>query len=132
MEGDLPDGWRLQYRPLPGRLLGETVWPTMTITIDPRCPAASQRCTLQHELIHIERGPVPRDAVLAAREDLAVEKAAARRLIGVRGLGEALAESDHLGHVAELLHVDPDTLTVRLNHLHPAERAYLKNRLENR
>lgn len=107
------------------------MWPTMTITIDPRCPAASQRCTLEHERIHIERGPAPDDEVLTAREELAVEKAVARRLIDVRELGEALAESDNLGHVAELLRVDPDTLTVRLKHLHPAERAYLKQRLED-
>ena len=49
----------------------------------------------------------------------------------MRDLGEALAESDLLGHVAETLHVDPDMLTVRLAHLHPAERAYLKRRLHD-
>ena len=130
MEGELPDGWTLKYQPLPGRTLGETVWPTKTITIDPRCPPASQRCTLVHEMLHVERGPLPDEITLAAREELAVEKATARRLIDTRELGEALAESDHLGYVAERLHVDPDTLTVRLRHLHPAERAYLRRRLD--
>jgi len=131
MEGELPDGWTLTYRPLPGRLLGETVWPARTITIDPRIPPAASRCTLCHELVHVERGPAPADPVLQAREELAVEKESARRLIPIRALGEVLAESTQLGYAAELLHVDPDLLTVRLNHLHPAERAYLKNRLEN-
>ena len=131
MEGDLPEGWTLEYQPLPGRTLGTTTWASRTITIDPRIPAAAARCTLCHELVHVERGPVPSEAVLRAREELAVEKESARRLISIRALGEAMAESTHLGHVAETLHVDPDTLTVRLRHLHPAERAYLKHRLEN-
>lgn len=112
--------------------MGETCWPASTVTIDPTYPPPAQRCTLAHELIHVERGPVLDEPVLTAREELAVEKETARRLIDVRDLGEAMAESDQLGHVAELLHVDPDTLTVRLTHLHPAERAYLKRRLAAR
>ncbi len=101
------------------------------ITVNPDYPETVQRCTLVHELVHVERGPVLDEPGLAGREELAVRKIAARRLINIRELGEAMAESDQLAHVAELLHVDSDTLTVRLNHLHPAERAYLNNRLEN-
>ena len=126
----MPDGWRLEYEPLPGRRQGRTSWVTRTITVDPTYPPAVQRSTLVHEAIHVERGPVLDEPSLVAREELAVEKAAARRLIGIRELGEAMAESDRLGHVAELLHVDPDMLTVRLRHLHPSERHYLRRRLE--
>ena len=129
MGGEVPEGWTLRRRPLPGTQLGETHWPSMTITVDPRIPAAAQRCTLAHEIVHVERGQVPAEPVLAAREELAVERETARRLIGIRPLGEAMAESDHLGHVAELLDVDPDTLACRLRWLHPSERHYLRRRL---
>lgn len=122
------DGWDVIYAPLPETMTGMTDWRTRTIVIDPAYPAATQRSTRAHEEIHVERGPSrpPFDV----DEELAVEKAAARRLIDVRDLGEAMVESQHLGHVAELLHVDPDMLTVRLRHLHPSERHYLRRRLE--
>ena len=130
---DLPEGWRLAHAHLPGAQVGDTCWPAQLVTIDPRTPPAVQRCTLAHEIVHIERGPSPGRPFDAA-EELAVEKATARRLIDVRDLGEALAESEPgaICHVAELLHVDPDTLAVRLAHLHPAERAYLLRRLDHR
>lgn len=125
----VPPGWDVSWAFLPWPTTGLTSWRHHTITIDPICPPEMQRCTLAHELIHVERGPVLDEPTLAAREELAVEKETARRLIGVRELGEAMVESDRLGHVAELLGVDPDTLTVRLTHLHPVERAYLRQRL---
>jgi hypothetical protein len=90
-----------------------------------------QRCTLAHEIEHAARGRPPTEPVLAAREELAIEKATARRLIDVRALGEALAESDDPLHVAETLNVDPALLRVRIEHLHPAERAFLANRLQD-
>lgn len=54
-----PDGWDLLREPLPGDRLGELHWPSHTIIVDPRIPAAAQRCTLAHETIHAERGPLP-------------------------------------------------------------------------
>lgn len=130
MDFEVPDGWRLAWSRLPGHQDGEVHWPSRTITIDPRIPTVAQRCTLTHETIHIERGPSPAKA-FDARDELAVQKATARRLIDVRTLADALAESDHLGHVAELLEVTPAVLETRLRHLHPAERAYLRRRLEH-
>lgn len=126
---DTPEGWTVTHKPLPEQVLGEVHWPTRTITIDPRQPAAAARSTLAHELEHIRRGPLPADPVLAAREELVVEKVTARSLISVHALGEALAESDDPRHAAELLDVDPDLLIARLAWLDPTERAYLRRRL---
>ena len=126
----VPDGWQLAWRPLPGHQLGEVSWPSQTITIDPRIPAIAKRCTLTHEAIHIERGPSPAMAYDDA-EELAVQKATARRLVDVRDLGEALAERPCVLHAADVLEVTPSVLETRLRWLHPAERAYLIRRLEH-
>lgn len=109
--------------------MGLTCWSDQTVTLDKTLMQAERRCTIAHEVEHIRRGPVPAEPVLAAREESAVEQAVARRLIPIRALGEALAWSQHPSVVAEELWVDEDTLRVRLNHLHPAERAYLTRRL---
>lgn len=126
----MPEGWRLRWSPLPGTRAGEIHWPSQTITIDPRIPAVEKRCTLTHETIHIERGPSPAMAYDAV-EELAVQKATARRLIDVRALGEALAERLCVLHAADVLDVTPAVLETRLRHLHPSERALLIRRLEH-
>lgn len=89
---------------------------------------AERRSTICHELVHVERGPAVRG--YAGREELEVSKEAARRLLpDIRWVGEALAWSLDLDEAAEELWVDRGTLRVRLEHLHPAERAYLRRRL---
>lgn len=130
MDRLLPLGWRIIHAPLPAHQSGKTPWPSKTITLDPQYSAATRRCTLAHELIHIERGPSPAPAFDAA-EEVAVQKATARRLIDIRALGEALAETDSIGAAAELLEVTPAVLGARLKHLHPAETHYLRKRLEH-
>lgn len=93
-----------------------------------RCQTqAERRCTIAHELVHLERGPVASCHVDA--EERAVEREAARRLIEIRELGEALAWSTDMATVAEELWVDEPMLQARLDSLHPAERAYLRQRL---
>ena len=90
---------------------------------------AERRCTIAHELIHLERGPAPDDPWLRAREERAVEAEAARRLITLDALADALAWSDRPVEVAEELWVDVQTLDVRVDGLNPAERAELDTRL---
>lgn len=115
-------GVSLRWERLPGAL-GWWCARTATITLHPDQGQAERRCTLTHELIHAERGDVDCDGQ--------VHREAARRLIDVRALGEAIAfHGADLVHVADELWVDVDTLTTRLEHLHPAERGYLKARLE--
>lgn len=101
------------------------------IVMDDRQTQAERRSTLAHELVHAERRDEPCGSiVLDARQELVVSKLAARRLIPIRDLGEALAWASSVHEAADELWVDEDTLRVRLAHLHPSERAYLVNRLE--
>lgn len=121
--------WTLQQTVLPSGVHGLTDWLTGTVSIELGLTQAERRCTLAHELVHIERGPVPRDPWLAAREESQVEREAARRLVGVYELGEALAWSWCPQEVADELWVDTATLRARLNTLTADERAYLNARL---
>lgn len=89
---------------------------------------AERRSTVCHEVVHLERGPAVRG--FGDREEVEVSKEAARRLLpDIHVVGEALAWSRDLAEAAEELWVDDGTLRVRLEHLHPAERAYLLRRL---
>lgn len=104
---------------------------TRTITLDPRQTQAERRCTIAHEVEHVHRGPVVDDPRAIAREESAVEQAVARRLIPLPRLADALAWSLDPHEVAEALWVDVDTVLVRVEHLHPSERAVLRRRTEH-
>lgn len=121
--------WSLCWAMLPGDLLGVTDFTTKTITLDSRLQQAERRCTIAHELEHVRRGPMPADPVLAAREELAIDKAVAWRLIEIKALGDVLTWTQDIDEAAEELWVDRATLLTRLRHLQPAERAYLEQRL---
>lgn len=122
--------WLLAWEPMDG-LLGRIDWATRTITMDPGQGQAERRCTIAHEIEHVRRGPTPPDPVLIARDELAVDKATARRMIPIRRLGDALAWSCDPVEVAHELWVDLRTLRVRMEHLHPSERHYLRERTEH-
>lgn len=114
---------------LPPGLMGSTCHRRRVITLDLRLSQAERRCTIAHELEHVERGPMPADPILAAREEEAIDRAVARRLVTIRALGDALAWARTRDEAAEELWVDVATLEARLRSLHPAERAYLNRRL---
>lgn len=100
------------------------------ITLHPAQTQRQRRCTLAHELVHAERG---HDGPCSAVVEQAVHAEAARRLIALDALGEALAFCGEDAYaLAEELWVDLDTLHARLNHLHPSERGYLLRRLSMR
>ena len=88
---------------------------------------AERRSTLRHELQHHYHGRFLKS--LLAKEEAACELAAARDLIDIRKLGEALAWSQNLDDVASELWVDPELVEIRCARLHPSERAYLTARL---
>lgn len=88
---------------------------------------AERRSTLRHELEHHYRGRAL--AHLLEREEQACEIAAARDLISIHALGEALAWTDCRFQAADELWIDVDLLDIRLANLHPSERQYLLNRL---
>lgn len=110
--------------------LGRTDFEAGTVSLRRGLSQAQRRTTVLHECLHMERGPVLE--TLAGREELRVEKETARLLMpDIRVVGEALAWAHSLEEAAEELWVDAQVLVVRLTHLHPAERGWLKERLED-
>lgn len=127
VERHLP-GWRVEWARSP-RHRGLTHFRRRLIVLDDSLTQAAVRGVLTHEACHAVRGSFPR--WMRAREEAHVSAMAARLLIPIRALGEAMAWSPHIDEVAEELHVDSATVVARLRHLHAAERHYLQRRLEH-
>lgn len=112
-----------------GGPMGVTNFARQTISLRRGLSWAERRCTVQHEILHIERGPVP--VTLAGREEERVRRETARLMLpDVRRIGEALAWAHSDAEAADELCVDVHVLRYRLRHLHPSERHYLTHRLE--
>lgn len=109
--------------------MGHVTWLPPCVTITTGMTQAERRCTLTHELVHLERGPCAPGQ--EEREEEIVEREAARRLIDIRKLGETLAWAPHEDDAADELWVDVPTLRARLRGLHPAERHFLRERLSH-
>jgi hypothetical protein len=107
-----------------GQQQGNRIW------LCRRLDQARRRCTLTHEIIHLERGSVPADARGLAREERAVDAEAARRLITLGALADALRWSREPAQLADTLWVDVPTLRARMASLDPVEVAELEHRLE--
>lgn len=114
-----------------GGLMGETDFARQTISLRRGMTWAERRCTVLHECLHVERGPVPLG--LVDKEELQVAKRTARLLLpSVRVIGDAFAWAQgDVEAAAHELGVDEDTLRIRMRHMtHPAERAYMARRFE--
>lgn len=88
-----------------------------------------RRCALAHELAHHllgHGGCGDRRSLL--RQELDAEAVASRWLIPIAALADAQLWSPHESEQAEELWVDVAALRARLQHLHPAERGYLRRR----
>ncbi|MGC5249552.1 hypothetical protein ACPXB3_21815 [Gordonia sp. DT219] len=102
------------------------------ITIGVDDPQAQRRCTLTHELVHDERRVFPRDRVLRAREELTVERIAARRLIQLDELVDVLCWTRRTEEVAEELWVDVPMLVALAQSLTDRERDWIDGQLRER
>lgn len=100
------------------------------ITINTGDDQAQRRSTLAHELVHDERRVFPIDRVLRAREELTVERIAARRLIALDHLVDVLRWTRSTGEVAAELWVDVPMLQALGRSLTDAERAWIDEQLE--
>ena len=114
-------GWDVVRTRLPVDVKGVCDFHAKRITLDADLLEVEARCALAHELLHAIRGPVPANPVLAAREERQVEQQAARRLIPLGALIEALKWSRRPSEVAEALGVDEDMLGARLAGLEDVE-----------
>lgn len=113
---------------LGGGVLGRTDFTSRTITLDHQLLQAERRSTLTHELVHLERGPVP--AGYTVREERAVEVEAARRLITLEQLADAMLWAYDEHELADELWVDVPTVRTRLASLTDAEGRDLNRRLD--
>ncbi|GAB2646053.1 hypothetical protein GCM10027169_12720 [Gordonia jinhuaensis] len=100
------------------------------VTINTGDDQAQRRSTLAHELVHDERRVFPTDRVLRAREELTVERIAARRLIALDHLVDVLRWTRSTGEVAAELWVDVPMLQALGRSLTDAERAWIDEQLE--
>ncbi len=111
----LPNGVR-------GLVNGDTVWLCSTLT------QAERRSALTHELQHLLRGiPAP---LYLAREERVVDELAARKLIPLDGLADALRATADVHQIADALWTDAHTVRVRMNTLGPLEVAELEHALD--
>lgn len=112
-----------------GGPMGTTTHSTATISIRRGLTWEERRCTVQHELVHIERGPIPRG--LREKDEEYVRRETALRMIpDIRPVGDAIAWALSEEEAAEELGVDVPVLRYRLKHMSPMERAWLSARLE--
>lgn len=93
---------------------------------------AQRRSTLAHELVHDERRVFPTDRVLRAREELTVERIAARRLIQLDALVDALLWARDARETAAELWVDLPMLVTFIRSLTDTERTWINEQMEAR
>ena len=104
---------------------------TRTIWLHHGLTPAARRCTLAHEVIHAARGDEPcASHVLSARQERLVDEMAARLLIDLHLLADALAWCHDDAQLCETLNVDQATLDARRGTLTEHEVAYLRHRAD--
>lgn len=122
--------WTLHWHdPAEDGRMGVTRHSARSISLRADLTWEQRRCTVLHECLHAEHGPVL--STHYARHELQVRRETARLLLpDVRTIGDALAWALSNEEAAEELHVDIGVLRDRLRWLHPSERHYLTRRLE--
>jgi hypothetical protein len=115
---DLRDNWpdvTVVIVPMPGRLLGLVQYPVIALRAG--TTSAQRRCTLAHEIVHLERG-IDDCGAWQNREEKLVHEEVARRLITSHQLIRAVRDlggTHDLAALAAALDVDRETLRVRLS-----------------
>lgn len=116
---DLPEG-------IAGLSDGTTIW------LSPQLTEVGRRCTLAHELLHIERGIAPPG--LQAKEETRVDHLAAHNLTSTQELLDAIiwTQGGHNRHtLAHELDLDLTMLDVRLRTVTPRERDLINQALDD-
>ena len=121
------DDVRLVIADLPRYRRGQIEFATRTITLHRSLDPTERRCTLAHELVHLERGPTL--VRLTPREERVVSAIAARRLIPVEALAACLRWTDDSAVLADELGVDERTVRIRIATLTEHERVAIEGRL---
>lgn len=103
---------------------------THVIWLDARLSQAEMRSTLAHEALHAARGDEPCVSPWhEAKQERLVDGLAARRLIALDALADALAWAENEWEVAEVLWVDVATVRTRIDGLDAGEREHIEERI---
>lgn len=131
---DLRQNWphvKVVIEEMTGDLLGEVRDDGQVIALRAGTSAAQRRCTLTHELVHLERGIFDCGPWLQREEGL-VHAEVSRRLIPLADLAaaiRALGGADDRAALAQWLDVDSETLEIRLSRMSSSERTALRRAL---
>lgn len=128
--GELVD-WKLEWTDdLPVGVWGRTLFDEKKVQLANGMGESERRCTIEHERLHVLRGPAPYGQ--AMREELIVHRNVARTLMpSIRRIGHAMAFARaDVERAAHELWVDEQTLHVRLSALAPRERAWFHEQME--
>src|SRR4051812_26112122 len=99
--------------------MGLTTHKTTTVSLRRGLTWAERRCTLEHELEHVETGPMPWG--LREKDEERVRRLTARRMLpDIRLVGDAIAWAHSGEEAADKLCIDLDVLIYQLRHMHPA------------
>jgi hypothetical protein len=118
----------VRIEPLAGDLLGEARSDEGVIALRAGTSPGQRRCTLTHEIVHLERG-LADCGPWQAREELLVHAEVARRLLPLPLVASAIRQigGDHdRAALAEQLDVDVETLQLRLRLLSRADQRQLR------
>lgn len=123
----------INYDDLGDNLLGYYDHRTDAIWINQRSSERQQKCTLAHERIHARDKDKPiADPWLDGKRERMVEREAARSLVNVEDLSEAIKWAQDSYTLCSLLDVDLPLLQARLDTLTANERDYLDQIARNR
>jgi hypothetical protein len=131
---DARENWpqvRVVVEPMTGDLLGEVREDGLVIALRAGTSSAQRRCTLAHELVHLERGILDCGPWLQ-REEIQVHTEVSLRLIPLSALAaaiRALGGAEDRAALAQWLEVDSETLAMRLDRLNATERRMLRRLL---
>lgn len=109
------------HEPLPPGLRGATDGAT-SIWLERRLLQVERRCTLTHELVHVDLG---HDCAQDEKSEAKVRRITANRLIDWDALVDAFRWAHNAAEAADELWVTLDVLEDRLRFLSPIERALL-------
>lgn len=110
--------------------MGLTNFRAQTISLRRGMTYEQRRCTILHEVLHIERGPVL--STLYGREEVRVRKETARLMLpDVRELAQVMVWARTPEEAAWELAVDLGVLYDRIRHLHPSERGFVRRAVED-
>lgn len=100
------------------------------ILIETGMTSAERRCALAHAIAHLDLDHQEARRAFEAREERHADHLAARRLICLWDLADTRLGAFQVEEWAESLGVTAHILRTRVDHLHPAELAYVKLRLQ--